>query len=235
MYRKIGSALTLASLAALPAAAADLPPVQPAPVYRPAPVVTVYNWSGFYVGLNGGYGLGDLSATASDGIISLTVSETLRGPLAGGQAGVNWQGGNWVFGIEVDAQWSDINKTGTFFGVTVKDSVSWFGTARLRLGYAADNVLIYATGGGAYGEFKSEATAGGLSLSASESRAGWTGGGGVEVGGGPWSFKAEYLFVQSVPKDYTLGGITVDSKVSINVVRAGLNYRFGGGAVRAAY
>lgn len=205
--------------------AADIPQTTSPPVYREQPPL-VPTWAGFYMGLNGGYGFGTLSATATGPGGAATVSEDLKGMLAGGQVGANGQSGNIVFGMEADGQWSDIKNTSSAFGIAFTDKVAWFATLRGRLGLAAGPVLFYGTAGGAYGGFQSSATIGALTFSTTESRMGWTAGGGVEFANGPLSFRAEYLYVQSIPKTTTLGVLSLDNHVAFSVIRGGINYRF---------
>src|SRR5204863_405148 len=121
-------------------------------------------------------------------------------------------------------------------GASFSQSIPWFGTVRARLGYAQDRWMIYATGGYAYAgvDTNATATAGPLAavFNAHDIRSGWTIGGGVELALAPqWSIKAEYLYVDlgSQRTTWTFAGIPAiynDSRLTTNVVRAGLNYRF---------
>jgi outer membrane immunogenic protein len=203
------------------ARAADLP-LKAAPV--PAPV---YSWTGFYAGLNAGYGLAEdpFSQTAATAGItessSINSRVTPNGGIAGAQVGYNYQSGHAVFGVEGDFQWSGQRDTAgcglicvTGFGTTATEgsaaqSIKWFGTARGRLGWADNGWLLYITGGGAWAGIDattafSESGAGvtsALSNTTSLTRAGWVLGGGTEVRiSGPWSAKFEYLYMD-------LGGI----------------------------
>lgn len=173
-----------AAIGTTAARAADLPARAPAPVYK-APAALPYNWSGFYLGLNGGYGWGrsswsDPTAGADSGSFST------NGGLIGGQMGYNWQTGAAVIGLETDADWTNIKgSTAGPGGVCAIDGAgmcqtqqNWIGTTRLRLGYAADRWLPYVTGGVAYGDIQVNQITG----NASTTRAGWTAGGGLEVG-----------------------------------------------------
>ena len=207
------------------AAAADL---SVAPLYKapPAEVTQAYNWTGFYLGLNGGGSWGHSwwsgSATGVDP----------SGGLIGGTAGYNWQMGHAVLGVEGDLDWANLKGTGTSVGCPAgcTTSDSWLGTVRGRVGYAFGAFLPYVTGGLATGDIKA-ATPGFAGDSAAN--AGWTAGGGVEFAlPGNWSAKAEYLHVDLGRLDCgTNCGTTPTDNVSMrdNVFRAGINYRFGWG------
>jgi outer membrane immunogenic protein len=213
--------------------AADLPPRSPAPYQAPVAVPAAYNWTGFYVGANGGFGFGDYNVSA-EGVTGSAFN--LSGPVAGGQVGFNYQAGNFVWGVEVDGQWSNIKDTQTFDDLALEAKVAWFMTARGRAGVAVQNFLLYATGGYTYGGFEASATSGGVTVTGSESRGGWNVGGGVEAGFGNWSFKVEYLYLRSFEEDFTIDLVPVSDYVQAHVVRGGLNYRFGaGGPVVARY
>ena len=194
---------------------ADLPARAPvaAPVVAPVPV---YNWSGFYIGANGGYGWAGVSVEA----LGLTASGgDLKGPFAGGQIGYNFQSGMIVFGIEADGQWANINEAYSAFGLTFNDKISHFFTVRGRLGVAAQNVLFYGTGGWAYVGAKSSVTDGLTTFEVSASRSGWTAGGELEFGFGNWSAKAEYLYIQTFDKDETVFAIPVTWNLHVHTVK----------------
>lgn len=170
--------VVIASLLSTAAFAADLAP-RP---YTKAPVIAEpgYNWTGFYVGLNGGYSWGRASETALIGApfpanASATVKQNVNGGLFGGQIGYNWQvDRNWVLGLEADGQWTGERGSsndflgsvrfptpGNDFNVLASASLSnetklpWFATFRGRAGFLADpSLLLYATGGLAVGEVK---------------------------------------------------------------------------------
>lgn len=211
--------------AASTAKAADL---SVAPLYKapPAEVTQIYNWTGFYIGLNGGGGWGhsywDANATGMH----------LSGGLVGGTAGYNWQAGNAVFGLEGDVDWADLSGSRTTLGCPAGCSTndSWLGTVRGRVGYAFGSVLPYVTGGLAVGDIQA-ATPG--FPGATDTNAGWTVGGGIEVAlPGNWSAKAEYLHVDLGRFNCgTNCGAAPTDNVSMrdDVVRAGINYRFGWG------
>lgn len=210
----IGAVFVAAGLATA-ASAADLPRAYtkaPAPVAPP-----VFNWTGFYIGANAGYGWADSSFGDADGFIG------------GGQIGYNWQGigSPFVFGVEADLQFSDMNTSATVGAVTADGDVDAFGTLRARLGYAFDRAMIYGTGGLAFTKTKLTLSAPGVSISDDSWSTGWTLGAGVEWAFMPnWSAKLEYLYVDSGDIDLTLAGTSVTGDYDFSVVRAGLNYRF---------
>ena len=282
------------------ALAADLRLPIKAPVMAP---VAVYNWTGFYAGVNAGYSWGrdpyDITGTTSTrtrvfrafGLPAETLISDVTAPgpafassgtadidgaVAGGQIGYNWQASSWVFGLETDIQWTG-QKGSTAFCLTVGCPLGsfvanadyhlrWFGTLRARAGILIDpRVLLYVTGGLAYGQVETDYTAGILGLplaatSSSTTRAGWTIGGGIEGAlSNNWTVKAEYLYMDLgtlasgtlagtgtviTPNLPTQGFTTVvDTSVAANaslrlrdnIVRIGLNYRFAPEAVVARY
>jgi outer membrane immunogenic protein len=203
------------------AGAADLGRRQTMVTKAPPPVV-IYNWTGFYAGISGGWGFGDSrwDSTAS--------SFDVSGGLVGGTLGYNWQFGQGVFGIEADLSWSDIKgSTTTLCPLGCETKNTWLGTARARLGYAADRFMPYVTGGAAFGEV--EARTPGFP-GASDTRVGWTAGGGLEFAlAGNWTAKAEYLYVDLGKFDCgtNCGGLPPDNvSFDSHIIRGGLNYRF---------
>ncbi len=199
------------------ATAADIPRRQAMPARAPIYVTQAYNWTGPYVGLygGGGWGRSDFSPALTTG------SFDLSGGVAGGTLGYNYQVGQAVFGIEGDVGWSNIRGSAPCGGTSCETRNNWLGTARGRLGYAADRFMPYVTGGAAFGDIKTSVTGVG---SANDTKVGWTLGGGIEAAlVGPWTAKIEYLYV-----DLGRGGSIAGSDAGFhtNIVRAGLNYRF---------
>lgn len=160
--------MAVASLIGTTAQAADLP----ARVYAKAPpMVPTSSWTGFYAGVNVGYAFNDptVSYTPGDPAIALgglppPASYNVKGVTGGGQIGYNWQfDRNWLFGLEADFNGADIKGTGASAFVSggnpatiaASQNVDWFGTVRARLGWLpTDKLLIYGTGGLAYGSVK---------------------------------------------------------------------------------
>ncbi len=204
--------------------AADLPkPSYKAPVY----VAPQFSWTGFYAGINGGYGWGK-SNWSNTGLGVSTGDFNTKGAIAGGTLGYNRQTGSWVWGIEADLDYSWIKgSTNTNCGSPCETDNNWLATARGRLGYARDRWLPYLTGGAAYGNIKVPSTP--PFLSSDKSKFGWTAGAGVEYAFlGAWSVKLEYLYVDlgKVSCAATSCGLPADVSFNANIVRAGLNYRF---------
>lgn len=207
------------------AAAADLPPAPAGGPYYKAPVYApAYNWSGFYLGVNGGGGWGRSAWTTTGGFDT-------SGGVAGGTIGYNYQMNQVVLGVEGDIDWADINGTtnagcrsATFAGCKTSDD--WLGTIRGRLGYAAGRFMPYVTGGAAFGDIK--ASGPGLA-GVDDTNVGWTAGGGIEFAiAGHWTAKAEYLYVNlgSVSCGVACGAVTQDVSFKTNLFRGGINYRF---------
>ena len=218
MKRLLLASAGLLALGAVSASAADLPRhramPEKAPAYVPPPV---YNWTGFYVGINGGgaWGHSDFSAPIST---SLNTS----GGLVGGTIGYNYQMGQVVFGVEGDGDWSGIRGSTTCGATTCDIHNNWLATARGRLGYAFDRFMPYVTGGAAFGDIKSSVAGFGDTTT---TRAGWTAGGGLEVAiAGPWTAKVEYLHVDLGSAATAVPG--ADASFKSDIVRAGVNYRF---------
>jgi outer membrane immunogenic protein len=197
----------------------------------PPPVVTAYNWTGFYIGAMGGYGWSQSVDIA--GIAGTT--NDIKGGFGGGTIGYNWQaaGSPVVFGIEADGAWSDINFSETLLGVTVEDRIRAFGSVTGRVGYAVDAALLYLKGGYAWADNRASIGAFGIALfSESQFHSGWTVGAGFEYGFAPnWSGKVEYMFASYANENYVTafvpGGVAFGA--DIHTVKAGINYRFGWG------
>ena len=217
--KKILTAALLASVAAS-AFAADLPTQKgppPAPVYVPPP----FTWTGFYVGVNGGYGFGS-GGNATLGNPS--------GGLVGGTVGYNYQIGQFVTGLEGSLDWADLTKSQTLLdGSLTKARVDSLGDILARFGFAADRALFYVAGGYAGGDVRgADSTAAGLSYSNSGWQNGWALGGGVEYAfTNNISLKAEYLYSQLSDKTYFAGSPdVVKTGVNVNAFKTGINYKF---------
>jgi outer membrane immunogenic protein len=228
-FKLLGTGVAALALLAtsFSAQAADIP----RPIYKSArSVVAYYNWTGFYLGANGGYGWGTSDWTAGPvGVAGLKP----KGWLAGGTLGYNYQIGSFVWGLEGDFDWSDIKASsacGIAGVVSCETEQTWLSTFRGRLGYAFDRWLPYITGGGAYGHIKATAAIPGLSATASSNQLGWTVGAGLEYAFlSNWSAKIEYLYVDLGSFNTTAFSVVpINIDLKENIVRAGLNYKFSG-------
>ena len=216
---RTGIAVVALLTAAVAAQAADMPRRYQAPAY-PAPVYA--NWSGLYVGVNGGYGFGKSNWDVP------AVSPSPKGGLFGVTLGYNLQTGMWLWGIEGDVAVSGMKGSSDCpVGVTCETKNTWLGTARARLGFAGmNNLLPYLTGGLAMGDIKATNSA---LATANKTKLGYALGGGLEYAMlANWSVKLEYLYVDLGTFDCGIACGAVPDNVSFkaNVVRGGLNYRF---------
>lgn len=234
---------------------ADLAPKY---VKAPAAIEAVSMWSGFYIGGNIGYGGGRSDTTFAPNFVAAvptTLSFNEGGAFGGGQIGYNWRSGSFVYGLEADIQKSDVSGStrrspilDTFGALRGPDTflstsgkLDWFGTVRVRAGIlAAPNVLLYVTGGYAYGKIDDRAETnfrndgGAIYLSDfSSTRSGYTvGAGGEWAFASNWSAKLEYLYlnlgnrssIAALPPFEVAYGFHSDYHLG----RIGLNYHFGG-------
>ena len=216
------AALALMSSAAF---AADLP-VYEAPPEMVAPTPVVSNWSGFYVGLHGGYGWADLDDD-DDGVDFGDAD--LEGAVIGGQIGVNWQWNMFVLGVEGDASWSGIDDEDDFdFADGDEETLGfdWLASVRGRLGLGWDRFMIYGTGGVAFTEFNTEGFTG---TDEGETEVGWVAGGGGEfLVTDNVSVGVEYLHYEfdDVFEDTPVGGPTESIDTSADVIRGRVNVKF---------
>jgi outer membrane immunogenic protein len=190
----------------------------------PRSVISYYNWTGLYAGLNVGYGTG----TSEWEMLGLNVKP--KGVTYGATVGYNWQAGSFVFGIEGDYNLSDM-KASAACGValTCENENTWFATFRGRLGSAFDRFMPYVTGGGAYGNIKPSMINSVPPLSSDESKFGYTLGAGLEYAFlGNWTGKVEYLYLNLGSHDNSFTAPLVKNvNFSANILRIGLNYKFG--------
>jgi outer membrane immunogenic protein len=208
--KRLALGLLLASITGA-AFAADLPVRGKA--YTKAPAVSpATNWSGFYVGLVGGY-----SSEAGSG-------PKIKGGSGGGTVGYNWQFGTFVVGLEGDGTFGDIGATATSGGITTTAKVDSFGDIRGRAGVAVDQVLFFGTAGLAVTETKIRATQAGVTVDDKNTQTGWTAGAGVEWMFVPhWSLKAEYLYRRF--DNVTAFGVSTGA-LAVNSGQVGVNFHF---------
>jgi outer membrane immunogenic protein len=238
--------LVTASLIALGAAAPAMAADLAARPYTKAPpmIAAIYDWSGFYIGANGGWGS---SRNSWDSVAPFTAgpegSHDATGGVAGGQIGYRWQAGTWVFGLEAQGDWADLkgDNLSTLFGAGFRNEsrIDAFGLFTGQIGYAFNNVLFYVKGGAAVTDNRNRifSTALGTQLASTgdDTRWGGTVGVGLEYGFAPnWSAAVEYdhLFMQdrtlnfTTPAGAAFGSDRISQDVDLVTVR--VNYRFGG-------
>ncbi len=200
----------------------------------------VYDWSGFYVGLNGGDAFaGDETIRIKPDFQENAGHLDLNGLFGGAQVGANWQTGNWVLGAEAGLQLADIvdsdKQSASGVEVSSKGAVDWFGSVRVRSGYAMDNLLIFGTAGLAvagvdYKVHTVDDPSSSINLSDNYTATGWTAGAGVE-----WGFSAnssarlEYLYTDLGKKE--IGSSLSDDSYfktspSFQSIRMGVDFRF---------
>ncbi len=236
MKKQLFLAAAILAIATANATAADL--ITKAP---PIAAVPLYNWSGGYVGISGGYGWGhsdqtDAGIPTPSGPVAEDGHYSLSGGIIGGTAGYNLQSAQLVFGLEGDMSWADISGQSDVCGPTsifphpCGTKLDALGTFRGRIGYAAGatgNWLLYATGGLAVGDVEGWDSL--TPASGSDWRAGWTVGAGIETSFAPnWSAKLEYLYVDlgKAQLFYVVPGVPETVSFTANIVRVGLNYHF---------
>lgn len=226
--KRLGTLLSAFLLVTATAQAADLGwNGGGSPIYSPTPAT---GWSGFYAGVNAGYGWGGSNRRPTIG--GATTDANTGGGTLGAQAGYSLDVGGFVLGTEADVQWSAIGSTQDLPGVgTFKTGIDYFGTIRGRAGVSFGQVMPFVTGGFAAGRGTAMVTnGGGVNTSQSATHTGWTIGGGLEAQATQnISIKAEYLYVDLGTQTYNglpagIGNIDVTQRFS--VLRAGLNYKF---------
>ena len=247
----------IALAAAAPAAAADLP----ARTYTKAPVMVapVYDWSGFYIGVNGGGGTShkcwDLTTAVLVGRVVVPPGpegcHDATGATVGGQIGYRWQSAAWVFGLEAQGNWADLKSSNVSLFIpawTNNSKVEAFGLFTGQVGYAWNNILWYVKGGAAVtgDKYRGTVTATGVLFdSTSETRWGGAVGTGLEFGFAPnWSVAVEYdhLFMGNHSPSFTstgvlgaavipVGGVfrTDSIRQDVDLITARINYRFNWG------
>jgi outer membrane immunogenic protein len=228
----IGAVHALAADIEVPAAPPPSVPVN----YFPRPV----DWGGLYFGVNGGYGFG--TSVWTNAAVS-TGNFNANGGLLGGTLGINYaNGGGFLFGVELDADWSGLSGSSSVAACTALGTLvpagtacgtksPWLTTGRLRLGYAFNRILIFGTAGAAVGAIDVGLNPPGHFRDLAP-QLGWTAGGGIEYAFTDYlTAKVEYLFVDlgtvSCPPDGTCGPLqTASVSLTESLVRAGFNYKF---------
>jgi outer membrane immunogenic protein len=227
--------------------AADLAarPVKAAPMMLPA----VYDWTGFYIGVNGGYGWSnqclDVTAVGGIGGIFAEGCRNAGGGVAGGQVGYRWQSGPMVFGLEAQGDWANLRNsriTNLFNPAdTFKSNINGFGLFTGQVGYAWNSTLLYVKGGAAVVNQRWDLynTITGIGIAQAErTRWGGTVGAGLEFGITPnWTVGVEYDYIWRTGDSSTFiipaalipaTTVTTNFRTDVNLITARINYKFGG-------
>jgi outer membrane immunogenic protein len=225
------------------------------PLKAPPRAAPVYNdWTGFYLGVHGGYGWG--KGTLDDVDITDVTDAPFHNPkpkggVFGGHAGYNWQTGRFVGGLEVDYSFAKLKETQSFsetfnncseddpcfdtFSRTLRSKVDALASARARAGFlVTDSLLAYGTAG--IGWARSQATAtftdcetcDTRSFTAKSNNFGWVAGGGLEYKlTQNILLRGEYLHYDFGSVGYAFeDGPTVNTKLTVDVARGGLSFKF---------
>jgi outer membrane immunogenic protein len=249
--KKIAIAVATLLMGSMSASAADLA----ARPYTKAPVAvaSIYNWGGFYIGVNGGWGSSSKCwdfTTPAGVFVAAEGCHDATGGTVGGQIGYRWQASNWVFGVEAQGNWADFRgrNTSLAFPAFANDSrIDAFGLFTGQVGYAWNNVLFYVKGGAAVvsDRFNSYTAATGIQVTnnVDDTRWGGTVGAGLEFGFAPnWTAGVEYNHIFLQDKSYTfinngVAGVagtlfgTDRIRQDVDLVTVRVNYRFGGPVV----
>ena len=253
----LGAVGLLAACASSPTFAADMAVKAP----PPAPLPMIYNWSGFYIGANGGWGQSHncLDFITAVGTVASGCDDR-SGGVAGGQIGYRWQASQFVFGLEAQGDWADLNSTSLSLldpSLSTQVKTDAIGLFPGQIGWAWNAALFYVKGGGAWANDRFFTSASGVIpppplagvplQQANDTRWGWMVGVGVEYAFTPnWSVKAEYNYLDLGTRRETLQPVPAncpgcapfqyDIRQRMDLVKIGLNYRFGwAGPVVAKY
>ena len=232
-------AVALVGMAA-PALAADMPYKAPPPAPYVAPI---YNWTGFYIGGNGGWGQSHSCVDFLDatGVAFAQGCGNRSGGVIGGQLGYRWQSGQWVFGLEAQGDWADLSNTRQsvlFPAFSTRTKTDGIGLFTGQIGYAWNASLLYVKGGAAVtsNSFSVINNNTGIEVAlANSTRWGGTVGVGWEYGFAPnWSLGIEYdhLFMGDANNSFTTPANVanfLNSRLSqdVDMVTFRVNYRFG--------
>jgi outer membrane immunogenic protein len=258
MRNTLLAAIGAATLGIAPAVAADLA-ARPYTKAPPPVAALIYDWSGFYIGLDGGGGSSrkcwDINNFTARGTVPGGFREGCHdatGGIVGGQIGYRWQAANWVFGVEAQGDWADLkgSNVSAFVPAWVNNSkIDAIGLFTGQVGYAWNSVLWYVKGGAAvtHDKFQGTLTATGVPFDNANDDTRWGGtiGAGLEWGFAPnWSVGVEYdhLFMGNRNLSFTSTGAlgfapagsrfridNIHQDVDMGTVR--INYRFGGPVV----
>jgi outer membrane immunogenic protein len=239
----LGAVTVVALGMAAPASAADLGarPYSKAP---PPMMAAMYDWSGFYIGLNGGWGSSRKCwdfTTPAGVFVAAEGCHDATGGAAGAQIGYRWQASSWVFGLEAQGDWANLrgSNVSLLTGLNNRSRIDAFGLFTGQVGYAWNNVLLYVKGGAAVtaDRFDIRTAVGNVLVATStgDNRWGGTVGAGVEYSFAPnWSAAVEYdrLFMGTQTRTFTTPAAvyfgTDRIRQDVDLVTVRVNYRWGG-------
>jgi outer membrane immunogenic protein len=249
MKKFLLGAVGLIALGMAPASAADLA-ARPYTKAPPPMVAAIYDWSGFYIGANGGWGSSrkcwDFTTPAAV-FVAAEGCHNATGGVAGGQIGYRWQSAAWVFGLEGQGDWANLrgsNQSIAFPAFTNQSKIDAFGLFTGQVGYAFNTVLLYVKGGGAVtaDRFNVNTTVGNVLAGTTGDQTRWGGtiGAGLEYAFAPnWSAGVEYdhLFMGNKAITFLNNGVagvtgtlfgTDRIRQDVDLVTVRVNYRWGG-------
>ena len=243
----LGTVALVALGIAAPASAADL---AARPYQAPLPyVASIYNWTGFYIGANGGYGWArqclDITQLGFVNVFAEGCNDK-GGGIVGGQIGYRWQAGSWVFGLEAQGDWANLRTERVFVNTpfldttnTWKSTIDGLGLFTGQVGYAWNASLFYVKGGAAVASQRFDIfnTLTGIGIAqANRTRWGGTVGVGWEYGFAPnWTAGIEYdhIFSESDSRTFltpnlAVASVTANTRTDINMITGRISYKFGG-------
>ena len=198
---------------------------------------TTTSWTGLYLGAQAGYGWGKDrikdELIGSPGFSDWNDHFDMDGTTGGVYAGYNYQRGTWVYGLEFNVESANIKGDDAKwpFGDKITAKINGQGAARARVGYAFGPALLYATGGLAFANVKTDYYDAGATDSYSQTRAGWTLGVGAEYAFAPnWTGRLDYQYADfgrlTDPATTTDPGWQYHHDITTNAVRLGVGYKF---------
>ena len=241
----VGTVGLIALGMAAPATAADLA-ARPYTKAPPPMVAPIYDWTGFYIGANGGWG-DSHQCVDFLGVTGTVFGEGCRdrsGGVVGGQIGYRWQSSQWVFGVEAQGDWADLSNTRLSLinpAFSTRTKTDGIGLFTGQIGYAWNASLFYLKGGAAVTSNRLSVldTLTGIELAAaSATRWGGAVGVGWEYGFAPnWSAGIEYdhLFMGNANNSFSvvnpINAAFINNRISqdVDMVTLRVNYRFGWG------
>lgn len=232
----------LIALGMAPASAADL---AARPYTKAPPMISpMYDWSGFYIGVNGGWGnQRNCFTSVAPFTLGAEGCHDTDGGVAGGQIGYRWQSAAWVFGLEAQGNWADLrgsNESLLFPGSTNRSEMNAFGLFTGQVGWAWNNTLLYVKGGAAVTDTRhdiiTDATGAVFGQSGDSTQWGGVLGAGLEFGFAPnWSAGVEYDHIFMGDRntnfaDPATGALVASDRITgdVDLVTVRVNYRWGG-------